>query len=863
MRRNRRRRKDTTVATQATLRHADIIQKMNLEQKCALLGGATAFGSRAYPKLGIPEMQFSDGPHGMRHQDPETANHLGIGGSMPATCFPTAVTVANSWEPELSEQLGAALGEEAASQGVSVVLGPGLNIKRSPLCGRNFEYLSEDPYLAGKMAAGYVRGIQSAGVSACPKHFAVNSQETRRQASDSILDDRTLHEIYLTAFEIVVKEAHPLSIMSSYNLINGTYANENEYLLQTVLRDDWGFDGSVITDWGGSNDHNAGVKAGSTFEMPAPGLDPVRRLISAVESGEVPESSVDARVDEAIELILSTRPAVEAAQGKEFDIEAHHQLARRIAAEGIVLLKNDAPTAGEKPLLPLAPRTRVALVGDFAKTPRYQGAGSSLVNCTKLDTLLDAVQASDLEFVGYEQGFSRTGDAKQTDDDRMRAAAVSLAKTADVVLVCLGLDELAESEGLDRSGMRLNQNQVRTLESVAKINPNVVVLLSAGSQVETGWAPSAAGILYLALGGQAGASAAIDVLTGATNPSGKLAESWVTELADAATANNFPSDEPAAEYREGIYVGYRYYQKAGVRVAYPLGYGMSYTTFEYSGIAATVNGVSFEVTNTGKVAGAEIAQVYVSKPESSIFRAKRELKGFAKVRLEPGESRRVTVALDDKAFRYWNVATDSWEVEDGTYVIEVGASSEDMRLSQQVRVEGTMAPVPYQGVRLDSYESGHVANVSTTEFEALLGHKLVEQKVQIDRNICFRDFGRGRSPIFWLVAAIIKALRKRAAANGKTDLNLEFIYNMPVRALAKNAGEFVSMGLVDALVRELKGYGLIGVIPALLCVFCLHWGVGRFILVWLLWVLIPLVFEFVVNLVLNSQGEKRLKDLNN
>ncbi|MDD3486421.1 MAG: glycoside hydrolase family 3 C-terminal domain-containing protein, partial [Atopobiaceae bacterium] len=798
-----------------SLKHADIIAKMDLEQKCALLSGASAFGTRAYPKLGIPELQFSDGPHGMRHQDPNVANHLGIGGSMPATCFPTAVTVADSWDPKLGEELGEALGEEAAAQGVGVVLGPGLCIKRSPLCGRDFEYFSEDPLLAGKMAAGYVRGIQVNGLGACPKHFAVNSQETRRQASDSVLDERTLREIYLTAFEIVVRESHPKSIMSSYNLVNGTYANDNERLLSNILRGEWGFDGAVVTDWGGSNDHAAGVAAGSTFEMPSPGLDSVRRLVGSVECGETSVHDVDARVDEAIDLVLSTRTALEGAP--DFDKAAHHDLARRIAAAGIVLLKNEAaPVSGDRPLLPLAAGTRVALVGDFAKTPRYQGAGSSLVNTTKLDTLVDGIAGSGLDCVGYEQGFVRTGDGDAAEDARLREAAVSLAGTADVVLVCLGLDELAESEGIDRADMRLNANQVDLLHAVAEKNPNVVVLLSAGSSVETGWTADAASVLYLALGGQAGASAALDVLMGRTNPSGKLAETWARSLADTACASSFPSDDRTAEYREGIYVGYRYYQKAGVDVAYPFGYGLSYTTFAYANVAATPDEVSFDITNTGAVAGAEVAQVYVSKPDARVFRPVRELKGFAKVALDPGETRRVTVPLDERAFRYFNQATGAWEVEGGSYVIEVAASCEDVRLTAEVSVAGTDAPNPYQGLDLTCYDSGQVQDVPDAQFAVLLGHQPPNPKVTIDRNICFRDLGHSRSPIFWVVAAVLRGAERASARSGRRNLNIEFIYNMPMRGLAKNAGDVVSMGLVDALVRELKGWGLAGIVPALL-----------------------------------------------
>ena len=417
------------------MKNAEIIQQLNLEQKCALLSGETVFTTRGYKKAGIPSITLSDGPNGVRKQA-GAADHLGLNPSVPATCFPTAATVACSWDPALGEQVGQAMGEEAAAQEVSVLLGPGLNTKRSPLCGRNFEYFSEDPYLSGKMAAGYVRGIQSEGISACPKHFAVNSQELRRMASDSVVDERSLRELYLTGFEIVVKEAHPKTIMSSYNLINGTYANENAHLLQDILRKDWGFDGAVVTDWGGSNDHALGVKNGSTLEMPAPGGDAIRELMKAVQTGKITEADVDARLEELLELVFTTKAAVDAAPGK-FDADAHHALARRAAAQSIVLLKN------ENSLLPLAKGEKVAVIGDFAQTPRYQGAGSSAVNSIKVDSFLDCLAESGLNSVGYAKGFDRQGKP----DEALKAEAVLLAKNADVVLLCMGLDEIKGERG--------------------------------------------------------------------------------------------------------------------------------------------------------------------------------------------------------------------------------------------------------------------------------------------------------------------------------------------------------------------------------------------------------------------------------
>ena len=804
------------------MKHTDIINSLSLEQKCALLSGGTVFTTRALPGKGIPAITLSDGPNGVRKQA-GAADHLGLNPSVPATCFPTSATVANSWDPALGEAVGAAMGEEAAAQGVSVLLGPGLNIKRSPLCGRNFEYFSEDPYLSGKMAAAYVRGIQKNGIAACPKHFAVNSQELRRMASDSIVDERTLREIYLTGFEMVVKEAQPKTIMSAYNLINGTYANENAHLLMDILRRDWGFDGAVVTDWGGSNDHALGVKNGSTLEMPAPGGDAVRELMKAVQTGKITEADVDARLDELLELVFTTKAAVDAAPGK-FDADAHHALARRAAAQSIVLLKN------ETGLLPLAKGEKVAVIGDFAQTPRYQGAGSSAVNSIKVDSFLDCLAESGLNSVGYAKGFDRQGKP----DEALKAEAVLLAKNANVVLLCMGLDEIKESEGIDRADMKLAENQLELLSAVAAANPNVVVLLSAGSSLESGWVKDCKALVYGCLGGQAGAGALVEVLTGAQNPCGKLAETWARSYADTPARENFGGDGPTVEYREGLYVGYRYYDTAGVPTAFPFGYGLSYTSFAYNDLKADETGVTLTVTNTGSCAGAEVVQLYVAKPDAKVFRPVKELKGFTKVQLEAGESKTVTIALDDKAFRYWNVATDRWEVEGGSYQLLVGASSADIRLTAAVTVAGTGAPDPYAGKNLEHYRTAQVQNVPDAEFEALLGHAIPENKVRIDRNMTLGEMGHGRSPIGWLAAAVLGTLLRRSIKKGKPDLNILFQYNMPLRALAKMTNGAISMGMVDGIVMELQGFWIIG--------------------------LVRVIVEAVKNLVLNSRMEERLKN---
>ena len=785
------------------MKHPEILQKLSLEQKCALLSGKNTWQTQDYPKQGVPAIWLSDGPNGLRKQA-GAADHLGLNPSVPATCFPTAATMANSWDPALGEEVGRALGEETAANRVNVLLGPGLNVKRSPLCGRSFEYFSEDPYLSGKMAAAYVRGIQENGIAACPKHFAVNSQELRRMASDSMLDERTLRELYLTAFEIVVKEAHPKSIMSAYNKVNDTYANENHHLLVDILRKEWGFDGAVVTDWGGSNDHVEGVKNGSTLEMPSPGLGGARKLLKAVAEGSLTEQEIDLRVDELLELVLSTTAAMEKAPRK-FDEKAHHELARRAAAESIVLLKNEGG------ILPLKHGKKVTLIGDFALTPRYQGAGSSMVNPTKVDSLKDAMEAAELDMVGYCAGYERSGKPNKAYLDE----AVSQARMADVVILCIGLDESSESEGLDRTHIGIPAVQKQLLDAVTAANPNVVAVVSAGSVIETDWVEQCKAVVHGYLGGQAGASAMLEVLTGWQNPCGKLAETIPLRYEDTPAARYFPGKKQNAEYREGLYVGYRYYETANKAVRYPFGYGLSYTTFAYSDLKVNAEKVTFTLTNTGSVAGAEIAQLYVAKPDATVFRPAKELKGFAKVFLKAGESKTVTIPLDDKTFRYWNVTTDRWEVEGGSYQLLVGANVQDIRLTAEITLPGTGAPDPYAGKDLAHYRTAHVQEVPDAEFEALLGRPLPEETTAIDRTMTLGELHHSRSPLCWLIAGVLTLLVRSGEKNGKPNLNILFQYNMPLRGLAQMTGGIIGEETVDGLVLEAKGFWVIGILRAL------------------------------------------------
>ncbi len=772
------------------------LNALTLEEKAALLQGWSTWTTREIKRLGIRPLFHSDGPHGLRKQA-EAGDHLGLGTSLPATCFPTAASMANSWNPELGEALGEALGEEAASMGVGVVLGPGLNVKRSPLCGRCFEYFSEDPYLAGKMAAGYIRGIQKNGIAACPKHFAANSQETLRMHSDSVLDERTLREMYLTGFEIAVKEGHPRAIMSSYNRINGTYANENSHLLKEILRDEWGFDGMVVTDWGGDNDHAAGVQAGGNLIMPAPGAAEADELVKKVRDGKVSEKVLDDRLRELLPVILECTAAVEKAP-KSFDLDAHHDLARRCAEESVVLLKNDG-------ILPLDAKTSVVLIGDFADTPRYQGAGSSLVNPTRLSNLKEALTSGGMNVMGYTQGFSRTNSAPQPE---MIRESVTLAKLADTVLLCVGLDEIGESEGLDRETLELSAGQQALIEAVCKVNQNVVLLLSGGAPFVLPKGCVCRGILHGYLSGQAGAEAMARALEGKINPSGKLSESWPLALQDTPAYAHFPGREKTAEYREGLYIGYRYYDTKDIPVAFPFGFGLSYTAFAYSDLALTLENVTFTLTNTGKRDGAEVAQVYVSSPEGKVFCPQKELKGFSKVFLKAGESKRISIPLDDKAFRYFNVKTNRWEIEGGRRLVSVGAGSRDIRLTGEIEVQGTEAPLPYGS--LPHYETGDIQNVPDGEFAALLGHPIPQRNWDrtrpLELNDTFAQLQYAKGWVGRLVYAVSKAQVDKSMKAGKPDLDALFRYNMPIRAIGKMTGGMVSMDMARALLEIFNGH---------------------------------------------------------
>ena len=774
---------------------------LTLLQAAALLSGASAWDSRAIPAALVPSFVMSDGPHGVRRQLGD-ADHLGIAESEKATCFPTASALAATWDPDLAREMGEALGLEARGLGVDVLLGPGLNIKRSPLCGRNFEYFSEDPILAGRMAAGLVDGIQSTGTAACPKHFAVNSQELRRMASDSIVDERTMREIYLTGFEIVCRDAGPRVIMSSYNLVNGTHAHENRHLLTDILRDEWGFDGMVVSDWGGCTDAVGAVRAGGSLEMPAPGLEDARRIVAAVKAGELEASDVYARAQEVVN-VASASAGLPAPT--PYDVDEHHKLATRIASEAITLLRN------EDDLLPLSAGTRVALIGDLADTPRFQGSGSSQVNPTRVEApreLLEAQgeDARGLVAAGYARGYERHGGTS----DALIAEAVDLAKSADVALVYVGLDELAESEGLDRPHMRLPEGQDRLIEAVVAANPHTVVVLTGGASVEMPWAGSVPALVNGYLTGQGGAAAMLDVLTGAVNPSGRLAETYARSYEDHPTAAWYPATGPLSYYREGPFVGYRYFTTAGIDVAFPFGYGLSYSRFEYSDLEVDQEGATLTVTNTSERDGADVVQLYVSAP-GGVFGPSRELKGFAKVEVPAGGSVRVTIPFDRYTFRHWETSRGAWETEAGTWTIYVGPNVEDTPLSATLDVEGTTPP-PIDPA-LGHYLSADVAGITNGEFAVLIGRTIptAHPTDEITASDPMSELIRAKSWLARLAGRKLHADKAKADAKGDPDLNVHFALNMPLGSIAKFTNGAVSADMIDAAVEVINGHFLRGV----------------------------------------------------
>ena len=660
-----------------------IIREMTLEEKAGMCSGKDFWHLKGVERLGIPEVMVSDGPHGLRKQAAE-ADHLGLNESIKAVCFPTACATACSFDRDLLEEMGERIGDECQAEDLSVILGPAVNIKRSPLCGRNFEYFSEDPYLASQMAAAHIKGVQSKNVGTSIKHFAANNQEHRRMSCSSEVDERTLREIYLAAFETAIKEAKPDTVMCSYNRINGEFASENHWLLTEVLRDEWGFDGYVMSDWGAVNDRVKGLKAGLELEMPASGGTTDKEIVEAVKNGELDEAVLDRAVERILNIVFKF--ADNRQEGK-FDKEEDHKLAAKIEAESMVLLKNEGvlplPTQGKK----------IAFIGKFAEAPRFQGGGSSHINSFKITGALEA--AKEVAQVTYAQGYDIKEDVIDQD---MLNQAVETAKEADVAVIFAGLPDAFESEGYDRSHMRMPQCQNTLISEIAKVQENVVVVLHNGSPVEMPWADEVKGILEAYLGGQAVGQAEVDVLFGKANPCGKLAETIPYKLADNPSYLNFPGDGQTVEYNEGIFVGYRYYDTKEMPVRYPFGYGLSYTTFEYSDLQLSADRikdtdtlkVTLKVKNTGDRAGKEIVQLYVADKTGAACRPVKELKNFVKVELQPQEEKTVEMELDKRSFAWYNTQIHDWYAASGEYEILAAASSRDIRLKKTVYVESTI-----------------------------------------------------------------------------------------------------------------------------------------------------------------------------
>lgn len=767
------------------------LSAMTLKDKVALCEGANFWQTRAMDQYGIPAIFMCDGPHGLRKQElTGGTDMLGVNESLPATCFPAAVTLAGSWDEELVGEVGAAIGEEAGAMGVALVLGPGANIKRDPLCGRNFEYFSEDPHLAGKLAAAHIRGLQANGTCASLKHFAANNREASRFNSDSVMDERTLREIYLAAFETAVKEGRPATVMCAYNKLNGTHCSDNRELLTDILRDEWGFDGLVVTDWGAMNDRVESFRAGCDLNMPGGSDYMFRDVCEAVKSGALPENAVDESTRRVLRLIERSRKG--ASGSPRFD--AHDDLARRAAAGGAVLLQNNGA-------LPIKPGQKLALIGEMARTPRYQGSGSSHINPTRVTSALEAMPDA-----VFAQGCTENGETSPALVDE----AVRAAKAADVAVVFAGLPGRCESEGFDRENMAMPEGHTELIEAVAAANPNTVVVLSCGGAVECPWAERVNAVLYAGLPGQAGGAAIADLLYGRVNPSGKLAETWPVSYHDCATHPYFASGRDA-EYREGVYVGYRYYDKAGVKPRWAFGHGLSYTSFAYSDLRVEGMSVTCKLTNTGTVPGAEVAQLYIAAPQDGVHRPVKELRGFKKVFLRPGESAELHFELTERSFALWQ---DGWKVPAGEYSVLVGGGSDSLPLRAKLHVEGEALPLPvwqsgswYETPRGVPDKSG---------WEAMLGRahtESVPRKGAYTMDDTLLDM-KERSFVMRCVYKGVESTVAKGAGGKRDPSNPEFRMLMassagaPIRVMQINGA--VKGGLFAGLVEMANGHPLRG-----------------------------------------------------
>lgn len=788
-----------------------LISRMTLEEKISLLAGLNMWQTKAIERLGIPSIMMTNGPHGVQKQASEATDFAGMSNSIPATCFPPAVVQAATWNRELIHDMGVALGEECRQEKVSILLGPGINIKRSPLGGRNYDYYSEDPYFAGEMAQQLITGIESQGIGASLKHFAVGNQEYRRMTINTAVDERTLREIYLAGFESIVKDAQPWTVMNAYTLVNGTYCSENPYLIGSILKKEWGFPGVVLSDWGSVNDRVAGLKAEIDLEMPGPATDNQRAILTAVQAGDLTEAALDRAVERMLALIFKAQETL--AKGDfTYDKQAHHDLARRIAEEGTVLLKN------ENQILPIPETAKVALLGHFAKKPRFQGTGSSLTNPTMVDNLYDEmVKRIGKSNVLYAPGFPEKD--KASVDETLLNEALSVAAQADYVIVMVGV---AVAEGGDQPNMKLHASHAALIEKVVAAHKKVIVLLSNGNPLEMPWLANVPAVLEGYLAGQAGASAQADILQGRVNPSGKIGETFPLKLEDNPSHPYYPGGPAVVEYRESIYVGYRYYDTAKQNVLFPFGHGLSYTTFEYRDLRVQAQKdsakITFKVKNTGNRSGKEAAQVYVRDVESSHFRPFKELKGFAKIHLNPNEEKEVTIELDRRAFSFYDVGKKDWILEAGDFEILVGASSQDIRLTATLRLDSDQQASSYAGkAALAPYFSVTHSPISREAFAALYGKPLPEnvtpQKGSYSLNTPFGDMSDS-----WLARQLLKLMNaqvKKMVGGDDPDNPLRamvenMLKEMPLRAMLMMTNGALKRATLEALLLMINGKGLRG-----------------------------------------------------
>lgn len=787
----------------------ELLKELSLEEKASLCSGSDFWHLTGIKRLDLPEIMVTDGPHGLRKQSGES-DHVGINKSVPSTCFPTASATASSWDRKLMFDIGSALGEECLQEKVSVLLGPGANIKRSPLCGRNFEYISEDPLLTGEMATAIIQGVQNKGIGTSLKHFAVNNQEYRRMVTDSVVDERTLREIYLPGFEMAIKKAQPWTVMCAYNKIEGVYCSENKKLLTDILKEEWGHKGLVVTDWGACNDRVAGIKAGLELEMPSSGGINNKKIVDAVKSGGLKEAALDAVVIKVLELILNSKKTL---QDYTYDHKKHHDLARKAAVESAVLLKNNK-------ILPLNKNCKITFIGEFFELPRYQGSGSSLINPSHLVSAKEALENKGLTF-DYCRGYDKSIDHI---DEKLISEAVTSAKGSEVVVIFAGLTDAYESEGFDRTHLDLPLAHTKLIERVLEVNQQVVVVLQNGAPVTMPWRNHVAGIITCYLGGQAGGQAIIELLFGDENPSGKLAETYPEKLSDCGSTPFFGMGPHAVEYREGLYVGYRYFDTFEVEPMFPFGYGLSYTTFEYNNIKSNHNEmtendtlqITFDLKNTGDVEGAEIVQVYVHDVESRIHRPEKELKAFEKVLLKPGETKTITLSLDKRAFAFYDVHHKMWCVESGDFDILIARSSKDIVLSKTIKVTSTTTFDHLQEKDREFTNQRHPITLSDDRFEALIQRELPSneptRKGSYTRNSTLGDVKHTKvgKKVYQQVYEGFRAMIGDGNDEAMTSFAEAIIDEMPLRNLVAMGGGELSSNKLNALLDLMNGHTIKG-----------------------------------------------------